>query len=115
MLTKEQILGAADRKAITVHVPEWGGEVMLAEMSAKDRDNYEIALQTFDENGRAKFNPENLRAKLVAACLVNELFEPIFTPEELSKKNGKVIDRLFQAATDLNAISEDAIEDAAKN
>lgn len=115
MLTKEQILATSDRKTETVEVPEWGGAVLLAEMSSKERDDYEIALQTFDENGKARFNPDNLRAKLVAACLVDEELNRIFTAEELSAKNGKIIDRLFQAATELNAIDENAIEDAAKN
>jgi hypothetical protein len=115
MLSKDQIIASADRKTKEVEVPEWGGSVLLAEMSAKDRDDYEIALQTFDESGKAKFNPDNLRSKLVAACIVDENMNRMFTAEELSGKNGKVIDRLFQEATDLNAIDENAIEDAAKN
>lgn len=115
MLSREDILKADDRKTVEVEIPEWGGTVLLMEMSAKERDDYEVSLQTFDANGKASFNPENVRAKLVSACLVDENGQRMFTVNDLAQKNGRVIDRLFQAASELNSVAESAIEDAAKN
>lgn len=115
LLSKNQILDASDRKSIDVDVPEWGGSVRLAVMSGTARDAYEASLVTMHKDGTADRDLTNIRAKLVAACLVDENFEPIFTALELGKKSGAVLDRLFDACNKLNMVSESEVEQAAKN
>ncbi|MBI0320545.1 hypothetical protein JBF12_47905, partial [Streptomyces javensis] len=41
LLGKQQILDAQDRRHEDVAVPEWGGSVRVAMMSARDRDRWE--------------------------------------------------------------------------
>ncbi len=87
VLTKDQIIAASDRKTIMVDVPQWGGNVMLKEMSAKSRGwlveqwdkkrigvatmpTYMVALSVVDADGKQLFNIddiESLAQKSVAA------------------------------------------------
>lgn len=115
MLSKADILKAEDRNYRDVAVPEWGGTVRLAVMSGSARDQYEMNLTKVKPDGTREQDLSNIRAKLVSACLVDENFVPMFTAQELGKKNGKVLDRLFEIANELNATSEEEVEKAVKN
>lgn len=117
LLTKEAILAANDLKTEVVQVPEWGGEVMITTMTAAAKDDYEQSLVNM-VNGQARENLSNIRAKLVAACLVDEEGNRLFSSkeiEQLGSKSGKAMDRVFEAASRLNAISQDDIDELAKN
>lgn len=115
LLTKGAILEAEDRKFKDVDVPEWGGSVRIAVMSAEARDRYESSLMEMQQDGTATKNLENIRAKLVSACIVDENGKTMFTYKELADKSGRVLDRLFNECSKLNALGEEGIEDAAKN
>lgn len=116
MLTKEQILAAPDLKTERVPVPEWGGDVIVSEMTAEAKDAYELGI--FEGEGASrKIKNDNMRARTLSFALVDENGERMFTEEEvvkLGKKNGKVISRLFDIANRLNAMNEEAIEAAKK-
>lgn len=74
LLTKEQILAARNmRKTELVPVPEWfeNGEVIIIELSGKERDAFEADMVQLGTNGQQKINLRNIRAKLVARCVVN--------------------------------------------
>lgn len=111
---KEELLGLDDRKVAEVVVPEWGGRtVRVAAMSAADRDSWELeAYLERKGGGRAA----NVRARLVARCLVDEAGERVFADEDiaaLGKKSAKALDRLFDVAQRLNGLSaseQEAIE-----
>ena len=118
ILTKEQIFAAADLETITVEVPEWGGAVKLRAMSGTQRDAYENSLMEKTADGTYKVNTENMRAKLVCYCAIDEAGSVLFTADDLNALAGKsaaVIERLFDAAQKLNGMSKNAVEDAVKN
>lgn len=104
---KEEILALADRPAEEVEVPEWGGrKVRIMAMSAADRDSYELDAYLARKAGAT---PRNVRAKLVARCLVDAAGERVFTDDDieaLGKKSAKALDRLYDASVRLNALSE---------
>lgn len=114
VLTKEQILGAKDIETVTVSVPEWGGKVIVSEMSASARVEWELV--AFDGDG----NPmaDDWQVKLLARCIVDEGGDRLFSAEdiaELGKKSRKAIKRLYEAAVKINALGPKAVEEEIKN
>jgi len=97
-LTREAILGAQDLKRQTIKVPEWGGEVIVTEMSAARRVELEKRLPDNASDGE-------VWPLLVLFCAVDEAGGPLFTPEDmeaLKAKNGRIIARLGRVALKMN-------------
>ena len=118
LLTRDQILAADDRKTERVSVPEWGGDVIVSVMSGQQRDAYEMLLVEVDASGKSKSRMDNLRAKLVACSVVDEAGNNLFTERdvaELGKKSAAALQRVFVAASRINRVTEEGMEDAAKN
>jgi hypothetical protein len=114
MLKPEQILKAKDMKTELVHVPEWGGDVLVSVISGTKKDEYEMSLV----DNKGKVNPKNIRAKLLVASCVNEDGSPLFTRDHivaLGAKSAAAIDRVFSVAQRLNAVNEEDVEELAKN
>lgn len=114
MLSKEQILAADDMKSVVVTVKEWGGEVRVRSMSAGDRDAFEM--ETF--KNREAGVMVNMRARLVAFTLVDESGALLFTPDEieaLGKKSAAAMQRVYVAASKLNAFTDDDVAELEKN
>lgn len=108
ILTKDQILAAPDLKREIVAVPEWGGEVILQELSGLQLETY---LDGVNQGAGGIFS------KFLAATLVDEAGDPLFTQDEiaqLQKKNARVIKRLFEAGQRLNGLDK-TLEDVAGN
>ena len=115
MLTREQILAANDTPTQTVPVPEWGGNITVRTMSARDRDALEFAAIAARDEGSTV---DNVRARYAAACIVDDKGNPLFTDEDivaLGNKSGAALDRVYQAIAELNRIMPGDIEGAAKN
>lgn len=68
LLGKQQILDAQDRRHEDIAVPEWGGNVRVAMMSASDRDRWEQ--ETY---GGDTPKVDDFRARFVGLCLVDEM------------------------------------------
>lgn len=119
LLTKEQILKADRKKSIDVPVKEWGGDVRLQEMAASDRDQWENESYVLNAEGTAaKFNPKHARARLVVRCLVDENGKRMFSDDEVAaigSLSASSVQRLFNAARKLNAISTEDIKELEKN
>lgn len=117
ILTADAILQADDLKRKTVNVPEWGGDVVVRELTGTERDSYE-AQQTVRKGDRVEPNPIGFRARLVVRALVDEngnrLFKDTDAPK-LSEKNGAVLDRLWDEIALLSGLVATAVEDAEKN
>lgn len=114
MLTRDQILKAKDRKTEVVKVPEWGGEVIVSTMSGHDRDQFEAGIVT--TNGQADL--KNMRAKFVAACVVDENGKRLFTAgdvEALGDKNAAALERIVKVAQRLNAMGDAQLEELKGN
>ena len=107
MLTRDQILKAEDLKTVDVDVPEWGGTVRVRTMTGKDRQEF-FRVST-DKDGK----PKNFMEALVAATIVNEKNEPLFTSadiEVLGKKSSIALQRVWEKAADLNGLTQKSIE-----
>lgn len=114
LLKKEQILAAKDSRYRDIEVPEWGGTVRIQSMSGFARDRFEASI--IGNNGGT--NTTNIRAKLAAATIIDENGELLFTEADiakLGKKSCAALDRIFEAAQELNKFSDKDIEDLAKN
>ena len=69
-LTKEQILNADDLKRKEVDVPEWGGTVLLRELTGRERDSFEEG--SLDRKTR-DIKMTNMRARLVAMSAIDDV------------------------------------------
>lgn len=117
VLTKEQILSSDDLERELVDVPEWGGEVWVRTLRARERDQFEAeSLQKKGENYETNFR--NLRARLVALTMVDEEGNLLFKGkdvEALGNKSARAMDRVFSVAQRLNGIGKHDIEELTKN
>lgn len=114
LLTREAILGADDLKREPVEVPEWGGTVYIAMMTGAARDAWEQSLV----DGKGGTNTANIRARLVAACAVDEAGSRLFTEadaEALGRKSSIALERCAKVAQRLNALSSADVESAKGN
>jgi len=114
ILNKDQILKAEDLVKETVKVPEWGGEVIVSAMTGEARDAWEQSLMASD----GTTNITNVRARLMAACAVNEKGERLFTLADaaaLGTKSAKALERCCKVIQRLNGLTERDMEDAKKN
>ena len=111
---KETILAAVDGNSETVTVPDWGVNVVIKSLSGKERDRWEKTIVQAD----GKVNLENIRAKLLSVCLVDDEGKPIFTEQAadaLGDKSAVVLDRLFTISKKINAIGEAEITELKKS
>lgn len=104
ILTRDAILAVDDRRFATVDVPEWGGAVRLASISAAKLLQY---------HEYAKSEDADHVAFMLSACIVNEKGEPQFTKDDLprlAEKHPQVVIRLFREASSLNVLTAEAAE-----
>jgi hypothetical protein len=114
-LSREAILAADDSNTELVEVPQWGGAVRVRSLSGRERDRIESRL--IGKNGKA--DPRglaNFRAALVAATVVDENGQQLFTEadvEALANKSAAALDVIATAATRLSGLSKSDVEDLA--
>lgn len=113
---KEEILGLVDRPVVEVEVPEWGGrKVRIIAMTAADRDLWELEAYLERKQGPSA---KNVRAKLVARCLVDDAGERVFGEgdiEALGRKSAKALDRLYDAARKANGLTSAEVKEIEGN
>lgn len=117
LLTKDAILKADDLTFEDVAVPEWGGTVRVRMLTGAERDAFEDSVVS-RKGKNVKTNLSNIRARLVALCLVdannNRLFEDTDV-RALGKKSAAALDRVFSKAQELNGLTEKDVEELAEN
>lgn len=114
MSSKSEILAGWKFKEERVTLPG-GASALMREFSGALRDSYEQGMvKTID--GKREADLSNMRAKLVAPCLIDEeTGEPMFTFEELSAAPASFLEPLWQIAQRLNGMGGESVGDAAKN
>lgn len=108
MLTREQILQANDLRTMEVEVPEWGGTVRVRTMTARERQKYQGIIA--DSKGKM---PGNFIEQFCQICLVDENDKQLFTGDDLQKlgeKSAVALNRVFEAALELNGNTEKSME-----
>jgi hypothetical protein len=117
LLSKEAILAADDRPTMDVEVPEWGGTVRVRALSGAERDAYEIALAGIRPDGTRRPNLVNVRARLIALTVVDEAGARMFSDkdaEALGAKSAAAMQRVFEAAQRLSALTDEDVEELAE-
>ena len=117
LLTKAQILGVADLVHEDVDVPEWGGTVRVQMLTGAERDAFEQEIVT-RQGKRVQMNLANVRARLVALCLVDEEGQRVFGESDvkaLGRKSALALNRVFEVAQRINGLTEQDIEELAGN
>lgn len=115
LLTKDQILNAEDTKSQAVNVKEWGGTVRVRMMTGTERDQFEREQYELMKIGKMG---DNMRARLVARCVVDEDGQQLFTPDDVAALGGKsaiALDRIVKAISSLNKLDTETVENLAKN
>ncbi len=116
-LTRDQILNAQDIKVHHVDVPEWGGGIHMRQLSCAAAESYQdylISLQKKD--GQIRLS--GMRVTLLTLVLCDAVGNLLFTDNDLdalSERDSMVIGRLYEEAKRINAIIEDAGDEAEKN
>jgi hypothetical protein len=104
-LTRDQILGSRrDRKPVPLDVPEWGGQVYVRVMSAKDQ------VELTDGH-----RPTDIPMLVLIHCLVDENGQQILEEgdiDALSQEDFPVIMRLFAFVAKLNGLSTTELDEA---
>lgn len=107
-----------------VEVPDWGGTVLIRELTGEQRDSYEGSLfnNTAPTKGQPRrMNTQNARARLVAMCLIDEEGKRLYNDNEaylLGQLGSQGVDLLFDECRKLSGITDEdnkEIEQAIKN
>jgi hypothetical protein len=114
-LGRDDILDFEDIETHVVPVPEWGenAAVRLKVLSAAERDAFEASTVT-TKGGKQKPNLANLRARLVARCMVDADGKRVFESGDVARlgtKSSKALDRLFSKCQEINGFSDKDIEE----
>lgn len=132
LLNRNQILEAKDIKTKVIPVPEWGGDIMIKQLSAKEYNDITMNMvnirkmaakqlsskKNADENLEDAINElaiKNQKILLIIKSVVDENMKPLFTEadmELLYQKNTNVIDKIIAEIEEFNANS---IEETKKN
>ena len=117
LLTKDQILNSDDISHQDIDVPEWGGIVRIAAMSAAERDSFEAGML----NSKGKSDPKrllNFRARFIASCIVDDKGKRLFAASDvlaLGKKSAAPVNVVFDACRELNGMTEKDVEEIEGN
>ncbi len=117
ILTREQILNATDMTTETVAVPEWGGSVLVRGLTGIERDRFEQD-SVKGKGSDARINLINMRARLVAASIVDEGGKRLFGSgdiELLGNKSAAALTRVFNVAQRLSGFTQDDIKELTQN
>jgi hypothetical protein len=112
---RSKILQSEDLPSEKVEVPEWGVTVWVRSMSGRDRDMFESQMADLSGKGRTM---DNFRARMTVFCTVDEKGNRIFKDGDISAlgaKSGRALDRIFDAASRLNKMTQESIEDEKKS
>jgi len=120
LLTRDAILTADDLKREEVDVPEWGGSVLVREMTGTERDQYERRMVQAKGN-KPGINLDglvNMRAWVAVRCIIGEDGKQLFSEKDvaaLGRKSAAALDRVYDVATRLSGLSAEDVEDLEKN
>lgn len=119
LLSKSDILSATDITYDEVTVPQWGGSVRLKLMGGKERGEWDSLIAARSTADDRVPNQREIRATLVALCLVDSEGHRLFASKEdiaaLDAKSAEAIDFLYERCRKLNRLGKYATEEAAKN
>ena len=114
---REEIFAANAPRYERVFIPEWNMHVRVVEMSADERDQFDLNAVA-ERNKDTDKTIRRIRARLVCSCVCDEDGKRIFTDadiDELGKGSSAAADRIYDVASRLNRFSKADVEELAKN
>jgi hypothetical protein len=118
-LSADDILNSDDLPKEPVSVPEWGGTVLVQGMSGTARDRFEAAMLNDSMDGIAKDKAmEMYRARLAAACIVDESGKRLFqgaAVKRLGEKSAQALSRVVDVASRLSGLTDSDVEELTGN
>jgi hypothetical protein len=120
VLTREQILGLAERPPAveSVDVPEWGGPVYVRAITCREKDAYEESRSKRGRDGKPVPNLANLRARFASLVICDGRGERLFSDDDAGQLGDlpvKGMERVIAAASRLNGMTEEDVEQAVGN
>lgn len=114
MLKREEILSKTSLQTEKITIPEWGGDIVVSEMSGAMRDGWEQAIREKDASGKL-VSP---RAKLIVFTIVDEKGSRIFKDDDveaIGKLSSETLEKICIVAMRLNGLGAEEIDKAKKN
>jgi Phage tail assembly chaperone len=118
MLDRATILSKKALKRETVDVPEWGGQVLVRELTAAERTRYEMGMSDMVQGEQT--NPlekvkryENMRARIASIAVINEDGTRVFKDDDVSELNelsGNALDRISSVILRLSGYTREEAE-----
>lgn len=112
MGAREKLLGAKSPTE-RVYVKELDETYILRGMTGAERDAFEASC--FEGKGKRRdFSMKNLRAKLVACCVIDEDGARLFSDEDaavLGEIRADILDRLFSVAQRLSGLRQEDVDE----
>jgi hypothetical protein len=109
---RAKILSMDDRKTEVVHVPEWGVDIHVYSMTARDKTALQKHILKYEEL------PDDYFARIVYMCACDESGTRIFTEKdiaELQDKSATAVSRIAEVAMSLSKMNESPEALAEKN
>jgi hypothetical protein len=117
LLSRDAILNANDIQSEDVHVPAWDGIVKVRGLTGEQRDAFEEAMiEGRGKNRQVRLT--NLRAKLVALCVIDEKGDRMFTDADaaqLGRKSAAALSVLYDVAARLSGLTDEDVEELTAN
>lgn len=119
-LSADAIFAADDLQREAVEVPEWGGTVLVQGMNGTDRDRFEAQMVNENMSGVTKDKAlANYRARLSAACMVDESGKRLFRSDaevkRLGEKSAQALSRVVDVASRLSGLTPGDVEELTGN
>jgi hypothetical protein len=100
-------------------IPELEGSVLVKEMTASERDDFEASLVERSADGKnQQVTTKEIRAKLIQRTAVNEKHEPMFSLAEvvkLGQMSAKAMDRIYKLSSSMSGITDEDVDEIVKN
>lgn len=112
-LSRDAFLAATTLPTEAVAIPELGGVVTVRGLSASSRDAFEKSMWV--KKGKTReMNMSNVRARLVALCVVDESGQRMFSDDDVEavgQVRADIVDRLFGVAQRLSGLGDNDVEE----
>jgi hypothetical protein len=128
VLTRDQVLNNSRFERVEVDVTEWGAIdsatgkpaktiVYVRELSGREKDTFEAGLVSL-KGRKHKINLDDIRARMAVLVCCDADGKAIFTPDDvewLTQRSVRPLTRIYNAAKELNDLSEEDEEELLKN
>lgn len=112
-LSRDDILNAQDFRTDEIDVPEWGGTVLVRELSAAEADKTGFSMA--DKQGNIDLSKaEGLAIRVVALGVIDEKHRRVFTEkdvEALGRRSRLAINRVATRIMQLSGLASETDED----